>query len=51
VKKEINVGVLAVTGERAIVFAVAKFMSQKELIKQRIEFSQLPCAVHRILGE
>jgi len=39
------------TGKRAIVFAVAKFMSQKELTKQRIEFCQLPYAVHRILGD
>lgn len=38
-------------GKRAIVFAVAKFMSQKELTKQRIEFCQLPYAVHRILGD
>ncbi len=37
-------------GKRAIVFAVAKFMSQKELTKQRIEFCQLPYAIHRILG-
>lgn len=39
------------TGKRAIVFAVAKFMSQKELTKKRIEFCQLPYAVHRILGD
>ncbi len=38
-------------GKRAIVFAVAKFMSQKELTRQRIEFCQLPYAVHRILGD
>jgi adenine-specific DNA-methyltransferase len=38
-------------GKRAIVFAVAKFMSQKELTKQRIEFCQLPYAIHRILGD
>lgn len=37
-------------GKRAIVFAVAKFMSQKELTKKRIEFCQLPYAIHRILG-
>ncbi|WP_417546034.1 DNA methyltransferase [Marinobacter sp.] len=37
-------------GKRAIVFAVAKFMSQKELTARRIEFCQLPYAVHRILG-
>lgn len=39
------------SGKRTIVFAVAKFMSQKELTKQRIEFCQLPYAVHRILGD
>ncbi len=39
------------TGKRCIVFAVAKFMSQKELTKQSIEFCQLPYAVHRILGD
>lgn len=38
-------------GKRAIVFAVAKFMSQKELTANRIEFCQLPYAVHRILGD
>ncbi len=38
-------------GKRAIVFAVAKFMSQKELSAKRIEFCQLPYAVHRILGD
>ncbi len=37
--------------KRCIVFAVAKFMSQKELTKQGIEFCQLPYAVHRILGD
>lgn len=40
-----------VRGKRAVVFAVAKFMSQKELTKLRIEFCQLPYAVHRILGD
>lgn len=39
------------SGKRAIVFAVAKFMSQKELTTRRIEFCQLPYAVHRILGD
>lgn len=38
-------------GKRAIVFAVAKFMSQKELTARRIEFCQLPYAVHRIMGD
>lgn len=36
--------------KRTIVFAVAKFMSQKELTQNRIEFCQLPYAVHRIMG-
>ena len=31
--------------------AVAKFMSQKELSKKRIDFCQLPYAVHRIIGD
>jgi adenine-specific DNA-methyltransferase len=39
------------TGKRAVVFAVAKFMSQKDLTSRRIEFCQLPYAVHRILGD
>tara|TARA_R100000306_G_C4360039_1_gene134790 strand:+ start:64 stop:1041 length:978 start_codon:yes stop_codon:yes gene_type:complete len=39
------------SSKRAIVFAVAKFMSQKELTARRIEFCQLPYAVHRILGD
>lgn len=38
-------------GKRAIVFAVAKFMGQKELTQRRIEFCQLPYAIHRILGD
>ena len=37
--------------KRTIVFAVAKFMSQKELAKDRIEFCQLPYAIHRVLGD
>jgi adenine-specific DNA-methyltransferase len=38
------------TRKRTLVFAVAKFMSQKELTAQRIEFCQLPYAIHRIMG-
>ena len=38
------------TKKRTIVFAVAKFMSQKELTEKRIEFCQLPYAIHRIMG-
>lgn len=37
--------------KRCVVFAVAKFMSQKELTTRRIEFCQLPYAVHRVLGD
>lgn len=39
------------SGKRCIVFAVAKFMSQKQLTEKSIEFCQLPYAVHRVLGE
>lgn len=38
------------TNKRTIVFAVAKFMSQKDLTEKRIEFCQLPYAIHRIMG-
>lgn len=38
-------------GKRALVFAVAKFMSQRALTARRIEFCQLLYAVHRILGD
>lgn len=38
------------TKKRTLVFAVAKFMSQKELTANRIEFCQLPYAIHRIMG-
>jgi adenine-specific DNA-methyltransferase len=38
-------------GKRALVFATAKFMGQKELTEQGIEFCQLPYAIHRILGD
>jgi adenine-specific DNA-methyltransferase len=38
------------SGKRAVVFATCKFMSQKELTPKRIEFCQLPYAIHRILG-
>ena len=36
--------------KRTIVFAVAKFISQKELTTQRIEFCQLPYSIHRLMG-
>lgn len=38
------------TNKRTIVFAVAKFMSQKDLTEKRIDFCQLPYAIHRITG-
>lgn len=36
---------------KALVFAPAKFMSQKELTPRRVEFCQLPYAMYRILGD
>lgn len=36
--------------KRTIVFAVAKFISQKELTAKRIEFCQLPYSIHRLMG-
>ncbi len=36
--------------KRLLVFAPAKFMSQKELTRRGIDFCQLPYAIHRILG-
>lgn len=39
------------SGKRCIVFAVAKFMGQKALSARKIEFCQLPYAVHRLLGD
>jgi adenine-specific DNA-methyltransferase len=37
--------------KRLLVFAAAKFMSQKELTRQGVEFCQLPYAIHRIMGD
>ena len=37
--------------KKLLVFAAAKFMSQRELSRQGIEFCQLPYAIHRILGD
>jgi adenine-specific DNA-methyltransferase len=37
--------------KRLLVFAAAKFMAQKELTRQGVEFCQLPYAIHRILGD
>ncbi len=38
-------------GKPALVYAAAKFMSQKELSAKGITFCQLPYAIHRILGD
>ncbi len=37
--------------KRLLVFAAAKFMSQKELTRPGVEFCQLPYAMHRIMGD
>ena len=37
--------------KRLLVFAAAKFMSQRELTERGVEFCQLPYAIHRILGD
>ncbi len=37
--------------KRLLVFAAAKFMSQRELTRLGVEFCQLPYALHRILGQ
>ncbi len=37
--------------KRLLVFAAAKFMSQRELTRLGVEFCQLPYAIHRILGD
>jgi adenine-specific DNA-methyltransferase len=37
--------------KRLLVFAAAKFMSQRDLSKKGAEFCQLPYAIHRILGD
>jgi len=44
---------LAVNPEKKklLVFAAAKFMSQRELAQRGVDFCQLPYAIHRILGD
>lgn len=37
--------------KKLLVFAAAKFMSQKDLSRQGVDFCQLPYAIHRILGD
>jgi hypothetical protein len=34
-----------------LIFAAAKFMSQREPSQRGVDFCQLPCAIHRILGD
>jgi adenine-specific DNA-methyltransferase len=37
--------------KRVLVFAAAKFLSQRELYRHKIDFCQLPYAIHRLLGD
>jgi adenine-specific DNA-methyltransferase len=37
--------------KKLLVFAAAKFMSQRELSRLGVDFCQLPYAIHRILGD
>jgi adenine-specific DNA-methyltransferase len=37
--------------KRVLVFAAAKFMGQRELTRQGVEFCQLPYTIHRIMGD
>jgi adenine-specific DNA-methyltransferase len=37
--------------KKLLVFAAAKFMSQRELSRHGVEFCQLPYAIHRVLGD
>jgi adenine-specific DNA-methyltransferase len=44
--------VAANTGKKKLlVFAAAKFMSQRDLSRLGVDFCQLPYAIHRILGD
>lgn len=38
-------------GKTALVFAPWKFVSQKDLTKQKVTFCQLPYAIHRLFGD
>jgi adenine-specific DNA-methyltransferase len=38
-------------GKRLLVFAAAKFISQRDLNRLQVEFCQLPYAIHRLLGD
>jgi adenine-specific DNA-methyltransferase len=37
--------------KKLLVFAAAKFMSQRELSRRGVDFCQLPYAIHRVLGD
>lgn len=37
--------------KKLLVFAAAKFMTQRELTQRGVDFCQLPYAIHRILGD
>jgi adenine-specific DNA-methyltransferase len=37
--------------KKLLVFAAAKFMSQRDLSRLGVDFCQLPYAIHRILGD
>jgi adenine-specific DNA-methyltransferase len=37
--------------KKLLIFAAAKFMSQRELSRLGVDFCQLPYAIHRILGD
>jgi adenine-specific DNA-methyltransferase len=41
----------AAEGKSVLVYAAAKFMSQKDLSERGITFCQLPYSIHRILGD
>jgi adenine-specific DNA-methyltransferase len=43
--------ITAKSKKKALVFATAKFMGQRELSEHRIEFAQLPYAIYRVLGD
>ncbi len=51
-EKMVDAIVAANTGrKKLLVFAAAKFMSQRELSRLGVDFCQLPYAIHRILGD
>jgi adenine-specific DNA-methyltransferase len=45
-----QIGPSGPNGKHALVFATAKYMSQKSLSERGIEFCQLPYAIHRVIG-